>query len=507
MSTGLDRTLELEPAAAAEGIGSVAQSPKQPSSIELTKVKAPAAGSEGESSHQLRALHGLRFLAAFCILFSHAFSWLGNFKDYGEFGRFGEFFTVYGMPLFFVLSGFVIHYNYSRLFSTMRPGWAVVEFLGARFARIYPLFICFFLVGLATDEVLLWAYHHKLNLLLVLGHELTLTQSWVYVVLYGDRLVLDGTFGLSWSLSTEFFFYLAYIALVLHFTRLRNMTSLLVIVGAMSLLILVAFGYAAAHRNDITAFARQHMNDQFQQWDHSVYRWFFYYSPYSRVFEFILGCLTAQVFALLADQQVSSGEARLGRYLLVASLAYLLAFGLIYLYEPFGQAVAPYVELLKLNFGCAVAIAILIFCVSRYRSSAVAVMLSTPLMVLLGDLSYSIYTVHTWTLRIFERPQMTYSPGVACEALFRIALGIALTIVLSTATYRLIEVPARAWVRRLVKQRLTRSFGTREANMLVAGEVYSSRAAITLGLAVAVIIGLTVAYQFLIVPHFSAYTR
>ena len=81
----------------------------------------------GESSHELRALHGLRFLAAFCILFSHACSWLANFKDTRTVFDYGEFFTVYGMPLFFVLSGFVIHYNYSRLFSTMRPRWAILR--------------------------------------------------------------------------------------------------------------------------------------------------------------------------------------------------------------------------------------------------------------------------------------------------------------------------------------------------------------------------------------------
>src|ERR1700687_6161889 len=127
----------------------------------------------GESSHELRALHGLRFLAAFCILFSHACAWLANFKDTRTIFDYGEFFTVYGMPLFFVLSGFVIHYNYSRLFSTMRPRWAILEFLGARFARLYPLFICFFLVGVAVDGVLQWYYEHELNLLLAMGHYLT----------------------------------------------------------------------------------------------------------------------------------------------------------------------------------------------------------------------------------------------------------------------------------------------------------------------------------------------
>lgn len=496
----------LETQTAAIDVAAVSSAPPA-TGDSATAPPKPAPHPAGESSHQLKALHGLRFLAAFCILFSHACAWLANFKDYDGFDRFGEFFTVYGMPLFFVLSGFVIHYNYSRLFASMRPRWAIIEFLGARFARIYPLFICFFMVGLATDEVLQWAYHHRLNLFLVLAHELTLTQSWVYIVLYGDRLVLDGTFGLSWSLSTEFFFYIAYVVLVLHITRLRRPSSVLITAGALSLVVLAAFTFGANQRDAITGFAREHMNDHFQNWDHSVYRWFFYYSPYCRVFEFLLGCLTAQLYALLADRKVSPGEERWSRYLMAAALAGMFGFAYLYMAEPFGPAAAPYIELVKLNFGCAVPIALLIFCVSRYRSSAVAVCLSTPLMVLLGDLSYSIYTVHTWTLRIFERPQMTFSYGFALEAAFRIALGIAMTIILSSATYALIEVPARAWVRKAVGRRLTKSFGPRELNKLPTGQAYSGRTALVLAILFIALLGFVAAYQFLVVPHFTPHTR
>lgn len=488
-----------------------------PGGTSAAVVDPPAAGAAelakktgisqvGESSHELRALHGLRFLAAFCILFSHACGWLANFKDTRTVFYYGEFFTVYGMPLFFVLSGFVIHYNYSRLFSTMRPRWAIVEFLGARFARIYPLFICFFLVGVAVDEVLQWVYSHKLNFLLVMGHFLTLTQSWVYIVLFGDRLLIDGPFGLSWSLSSEFFFYVTYIVLVLYVARMRSIAGLLVTAGAMSVLVLTAYGYAAGHRGAIDAFAVQYMN-QMGGGEHSVYRWFFYYSPYGRVFEFILGCLTAQIYAIFAAHPVSPREARWGRILLNASLVFLFGFAFVFLFKPFGENVAVYVSLLKQNFGCAVGLAVLIFCVSRYRSSAVASMLSTPLMVRLGDLSFSIYCVHTWTLRIFERPTMEFRYGVELEAAFRIALAIALTIILSSATFRLIEVPARAWLRKLVARRLLRRFGPREANMLAAGQIYSARREIVIGTLFVAMIGALVAYQFLIVPHFTPYVR
>ncbi len=482
----------------------VAESPPAMAAAEL--AKKTGISQVGESSHELRALHGLRFLAAFCILFSHACSWLANFKDTRTVFDYGEFFTVYGMPLFFVLSGFVIHYNYSRLFSTMRPRWAIVEFLGARFARIYPLFICFFLVGLAVDGVLQWYYEHSLNLLLVMGHFLTLTQSWVYIVLFGDRLVLDGTFGLSWSLSSEFFFYLTYVVLVLHVARMRSIAGLLVTAGAMSAVVLTAYGYAAGHRGAIDAFAVRHMN-QIGGDEHTVYRWLFYYSPYGRVFEFILGCLSAQIYAIFAAHPVSPREAFWGRILLHASLVFLFAFALVFLFKPFGTNVAIYVTLLKQNFGCAVGLAVLVFCVSRYRSSSVAAMLSTPLMVRLGDLSFSIYCVHTWTLRIFERPSMEFRYGVELEAAFRIVMAIALTLILSSATFRLIEVPARAWLRALVARRLLRSFGPREANLLAAGQTYSARREIVVGMLFVAMIGALLAYQFLIVPLFTPYVR
>jgi peptidoglycan/LPS O-acetylase OafA/YrhL len=337
-------------------------------------------------------------------------------------------------------------------------------------------------------------------------HFLTLTQSWVYIALFGDRLLLDGAFGLSWSLSSEFFFYLTYVVLVLHVARMRSITGLLVTAGAMSVLILTAYGYAAGHRGVINAFAAQYMN-QVDGGEHSVYHWFFYYSPYGRVFEFILGCLTAQIYAVFAAHPVSPREARWGHILLNASLVFLFGFALVFLFKPFGENVATYVNLLKQNFGCAVGLAVLIFCVSRYRSSTVASMLSTPLMVRLGDLSFSIYCVHTWTLRVFERPTMEFRYGVELEAAFRIVLAIALTLILSNATFRLIEVPARAWLRRLVARRLLRRFGPREANMLAAGQTYSARREIVVGMAFVAMIGALVAYQFLIVPHFTPYVR
>jgi peptidoglycan/LPS O-acetylase OafA/YrhL len=95
------------------------------------------------------ALTGLRFFAAFCILFAHAVEWLAQFQDSQVRTNF-TFVSIYGMPLFFVLSGFVIHYNYSHLFKSRLVARATAEFAAARFARLFPLYLCFLLVAVAA---------------------------------------------------------------------------------------------------------------------------------------------------------------------------------------------------------------------------------------------------------------------------------------------------------------------------------------------------------------------
>jgi peptidoglycan/LPS O-acetylase OafA/YrhL len=85
-------------------------------------------------------------------------------------------------------------------------------------------------------------------------------------------------------------------------------------------------------------------------------------------------------------------------------------------------------------------------------------------MVLLGEMSYSIYAVHTWTLRIFLRDPSNLSLSEGADAAARIVLGIALTLVLSTATYRLIEIPGRARLRRFFAVAMARTMGSVSAN-------------------------------------------
>ena len=101
-------------------------------------------------------LTGLRFVAAFSILFLHAVDWCIPFTDTNLPIAIANWVGVYGMPLFFVLSGFVIHYNYALLFRDRPYAGASRNFFAARFARIYPLYFFFFLFGAISDFTFNW---------------------------------------------------------------------------------------------------------------------------------------------------------------------------------------------------------------------------------------------------------------------------------------------------------------------------------------------------------------
>jgi len=68
----------------------------------------------GDQKSKLDALTGLRGVAAFSVLFGHAI--INTFSYEPIVWPFSARFDYFGMSLFFVLSGFVIHYNYADLF-------------------------------------------------------------------------------------------------------------------------------------------------------------------------------------------------------------------------------------------------------------------------------------------------------------------------------------------------------------------------------------------------------
>ena len=98
---------------------------------------------KGENDRRLGnldALTGLRFIAASGIVVAHLTA-----AGYAPFGLRYDLAPA-GMPLFFTLSGFIIHYVYWNGFIRSWPRTAR-EFAVARFSRLYPLFGFLLLIG------------------------------------------------------------------------------------------------------------------------------------------------------------------------------------------------------------------------------------------------------------------------------------------------------------------------------------------------------------------------
>jgi peptidoglycan/LPS O-acetylase OafA/YrhL len=410
---------------------------------------------------QIPALTGLRFFAAFFILFAHAFDWIAQFQD-GHFSEYFSFVAMYGMTLFFVLSGFVIHYNYRDLFLNESIGKAICEFAAARFARLYPLYLVFLLMSLAADDFLQKIYHSRDFALPILTYYLTLTQSWWYLI-YGGKSVINWLFSVSWSISTEMYFYAFYAATVFLILALAKRGRFILIGLVYAALVLAVLAVARYELESLMALAQRYVPDYIAidaGFEASFYRWLFYFSPYVRVLEFILGCFAAQALLELSKREVSPREYRWATVALIFALASLVVFGLLYLGVFALPIINDYVQFFALNFLCAPSMAIVLFCVARYDSPFSRAM-SAPLLVALGETSYSIYLVHSWTLRIFERSPPNLTPLWAADAIWRVACGIGLTLVVSYGTYRLIELPGRIWLRRILRRGIAWVFDRR----------------------------------------------
>jgi peptidoglycan/LPS O-acetylase OafA/YrhL len=379
------------------------------------------------------------------------------------------------MPLFFVLSGVVIQYNYSKSLATRRYGVALLQFATARFARLFPLYAAFQLVGMLLDAMPLWLEHYKPQFFVFLGHAVTLTQSWFPIVLFSKYVYFNG-FGLSWSISTELFFYLSFpfIAAALQYVKTPRV--------ALILLADLVLPQPAPSANDFVYFL-------------------LYISPWPRIFEFVLGCLAARLYMLLEPQPPSPREQAIGRVALWAALAVLAFLAWANANAGAGGAfMATLFFVVQHAFGSAIPIGVIIFCVARYRTWLSAA-LAAPVMVAFGEMSYSLYAVHSFVLRplaAVDSPPLTAL--TAAFAVAKIAAGVALTFLMSYGTYRLIERPSRSWIRARTSTVLARVYGADPGRGILqspASRLAASAAMFALLLAACVI------YQFAIVPRFA----
>lgn len=425
-----------------------------------------AAGRAAAPAEALPALTGLRAIAALAVLLAHGAGLILKFQA----SSIGWVYWLeqgagFGMTLFFVLSGFVIHYNYRTIVTANKIagiGW----FIWARFARLYPLFFLMLIIDILFGhnfyKYMAGEPNEFSDIVRALPYYLTFTQSWVYLPL--ERYSLIYAIGvatpLTWSISTEWFFYLCYPFFAGLLLKLRRPgTTILFMLLCAAVWVGFAVGFvrgetllnkwAVIHFGEMAGV----VDGQASTLQDSFRRWLIYFSPYARIGEFVLGCLTCQLYLLMQGREVGSGERVLGRILTWAAVASLpVATHLLYRPQG-GYSTVPDLVLAALsnNFGLAPTAALMIFCMARY-SGVLARLLGSAPMVGIGEASYSIYLLHFPILAMIGSYVAYELPMTAANIAFQLArLGLLMAVIvglaLAVSTY--IEAPSRRWMRRL----------------------------------------------------------
>lgn len=280
---------------------------------------------------------------------------------------------------------------------------------------------------------------------LALPYYLTLTQNWFYGLIAHHTLIYQ--YGLlsavTWSISLEIFFYLAYLIFVRwlqpqqHIARQVMWTAIALIFTAVYLLTCHRFGKTIEHIA-VVGFGQEATAQHGYQ--DSLLRWLFYFNPLINLPAFFLGTIVANLYLGLHHRPLNKAEQAYGSWL--TGLSLLLTAGIhVWLYNyvaPKNGFIGQTGSILIVPF-----IGILIFCLVRYQTTLLHRFFSQSLFVKLGEASYSIYLLHAllgWQPRQFYYLQL--NPWL----LYILSILFILTI--SRLSYLMFERPVQRWLRR-----------------------------------------------------------
>jgi len=315
-----------------------------------------------------------------------------------------------GVSFFFVLSGFILTHVYID-----QPGLTVRRFLTLRLARLYPTHLAalVLLVAVLPWRLIVYAGPSADASAPALGAKLLLVDA-----LIPTAPMQYAWNGVSWSLSTEIFFYLAFPFLVAglraNWPQKLALAALVAIVAYL-LAATLGFGLAGTRANLPTLYQ------------------FAYSSPLARGFEFVLGMSAYVLWERLAPKLALSLALASG---LEAALLILLALWIFAGNDSVAARAPALAHLWMIASGSCLpfALAIAVFASGR---GLIGQALSWRPMVWLGQISFSFYMLHQIALRAFAYYWGAQAPLI-------LVLGVSLA--LAGASWRWIELPGRRLV-------------------------------------------------------------
>ncbi|KAA8967064.1 acyltransferase [Mycobacterium sp.] len=369
-------------------------------------------------SGEIKALTGLRIIAAVWVVLFHYRPLLrASAPDFSDALAPVLNCGAQGVDLFFILSGFVLTWNYLDRMGRSWSTRATLHFLWLRLARVWPVYLVTLHLAAAWVIFTMHVGHvpsEDVSRLTAVSYvrQLLMVQLWFQP--YFDGSSWDGP---AWSISAEWLAYLLFGSLVLvifrmaHVTRARNLFWLAVVASLPPVLLLLASGQ--------------------------------FYTPWSWlpriVMQFIAGALlAAAVTRLRLTDQVRRGAGYLSALLLavIVGLLYVLdAHPVPGLIDSSGLVDVLFVPLV-MTLGVGV--------------GSLPMLLSSRVMVFGGQISFCLYMVHelvhtawTWAAEQFQLTLQGAGGKLTVVGLLAIAAGIAALL------FHFVEEPARRWMRRM----------------------------------------------------------
>lgn len=306
------------------------------------------------------------------------------------------------VDLFFILSGFIMTYVYSDKFKNDVGAKDYIVFLKARLARIYPLYV-FVIMAISV-------------LYYINAMPLPSFKDYTYLLFFFQSLtfVQSNVVPHAWSIAVEVLAYL-----LLPFV-IKNM------IGKKSLPMIILGGYLSfAGLTLVSTYGSSNGPMDVISGFPAVFRCFFSY---------FLG-MAGYVILSQYQHLLSSWTAEA---LLIASCAIAFVF------------------LNKRGFDLVVIASFAVIVPTLAQSNGIITrILSLRLFVYLGEISYSIYLIHYQLCR-----SLVFIPEWISERMKVIdvnSTALLLTVVISMATYHMIEIPCRNMIKAIRVKQLPQS--------------------------------------------------
>ncbi|WP_312555307.1 acyltransferase family protein [Empedobacter brevis] len=344
----------------------------------------------------LNSLTSLRFFFAFAVFLSHLtfvktdlawYNWLKN----------NVFFEGYlGVGFFFILSGFVLALNYEHKIIA-QPNFDKKKFYIARIARIYPLHVLTFCIMMPFILLHVWQGYFHWD---IVAANLFLLQS--YVPIKDFYFSINNV---SWSISTELFFYLMFPFYIIWLYKFPKLNYILL--AAIPIII----------------FAEPYFRTNLK-----LEKAIFYINPFVRSLDFILGIVTCQFYKKIKDSNINFSK---GTFMELSAILLLILF--FYFHHDIARAFRYGIYYWVPMVGI-----VLVFALQKGFFSQ---LLQHKSLVYLGEISFAFYMIHMIVIKYGNQ----YLPPI--NDFTKIGIYFIVALILSALTFEYFEKPVAKWIK------------------------------------------------------------